>query len=99
MLLRHFLILRPCDFEAWEADPEEWELEVTGDVVSAESGFRVLSFHLTFSNFILIGQTAGEALFVELFYNYKDEMKKFLAGCIQSLQRITLALSLSNLLN
>jgi hypothetical protein len=51
MLLRHFLILRPCDFEAWEEDPEEWELEVTGDVVSAESGFRVIFFHLTFSNF------------------------------------------------
>jgi hypothetical protein len=41
LLLKHFLILRQCDLHAWEEDPEEWILEVTGDVVSAESGLRV----------------------------------------------------------
>ena len=46
LLLRHFLILRECDLESWEEDPEEWVLEVTGDVVSAESGFRVSSLLL-----------------------------------------------------
>ena len=43
LLLNHFLILRKSDLEAWEEDPEEWILEVTGDVVSAESGLRVLT--------------------------------------------------------
>lgn len=52
LLLRHFLILRQCDLEAWEEDPEEWVLEVTGDVVSAESGFRV--FNLNVRGVVLI---------------------------------------------
>lgn len=41
LLLEHFLILRQSDLEAWEEDPEEWILEVAGDVVSGESGLRV----------------------------------------------------------
>jgi hypothetical protein len=41
LLLKHFLILRQIDLHAWEEDPEEWILEVMGDVVSAESGLRV----------------------------------------------------------
>jgi hypothetical protein len=44
LLLNHFLILRKADLEAWEEDPEEWVLEVTGDVVSAENGLRVTNF-------------------------------------------------------
>jgi len=43
LLIKHFLILRHSDLEAWQEDPEEWILEVTGDVVSAESGLRVFS--------------------------------------------------------
>jgi hypothetical protein len=41
LLLEHFLILRQSELEAWEEDPEEWVLEVAGEVVSAESGLRV----------------------------------------------------------
>ena len=41
LLMKHFLILRRSDLEGWQEDPEEWILEVTGDVVSAESGLRV----------------------------------------------------------
>ena len=41
LLLKHFLILRRSDLAAWEEDPVGWILEVTGDVVSAESGLRV----------------------------------------------------------
>ena len=44
LLLNHFLILRKADLEAWEEDPEEWVLEATGDVVSAENGLRVHAF-------------------------------------------------------
>ena len=44
LLLKHFLILRQSDMEAWEGDPEEWILEAAGDVVSAESGLRVIDF-------------------------------------------------------
>jgi hypothetical protein len=44
LLLNHFLILRKADLEAWDEDPEEWILEATGDVVSAENGLRVYSF-------------------------------------------------------
>jgi hypothetical protein len=43
LLWGNFLILRHCDLEAWEEDPEGWILEVTGDVVSADSEFRVSS--------------------------------------------------------
>jgi len=42
LLLKHFLVLRRSDLQAWEEDPEEWILEVAGDVVSAESGLRVI---------------------------------------------------------
>ena len=42
LLLNHFLILQKPDLEAWETDPEEWNLEVTGDVVSTENGLRVI---------------------------------------------------------
>jgi len=42
LLLNHFLILRKPDLEAWEDDPEEWNLEITGDVVSTENGLRVI---------------------------------------------------------
>jgi hypothetical protein len=45
LLLNHFLILRQSDLEAWEENPEEWILEVAGDVVSAESGLRVINFN------------------------------------------------------
>jgi hypothetical protein len=41
LLLEHFLILRQSDLEAWVEDPEEWILETTGDIVTAESGLRV----------------------------------------------------------
>jgi hypothetical protein len=41
LLLDHFLTLRQSDLEAWQEDPEEWVLEVSGEVVSAESGLRV----------------------------------------------------------
>jgi len=44
LLLNHFLILRKSDLEAWEETPEEWILEVTGDVVTDQSGLRVFSF-------------------------------------------------------
>jgi hypothetical protein len=83
MLLEHYLILRQSDLEAWEEDPEEWILEITGDVVSAESGLRVLSFYLWLT------KTSGEALFMDLFSNYKEEMLKFTAGCVNSLQRMS----------
>jgi hypothetical protein len=43
LLIRHFLILRHSDLEAWQENPEEWILEVTGDIVGAESGLRVIS--------------------------------------------------------
>lgn len=42
LLLKHFLILQHSDLEAWVENPEEWILEVTGDVVAAESGLRVI---------------------------------------------------------
>ena len=42
LLLKHFLILRQSDLEAWEENAEEWILEATGDVVTAESGLRVI---------------------------------------------------------
>jgi hypothetical protein len=48
LLITHFLILRRSDLEAWQDDPEEWILEVTGDVVTTESGLRV--FHLYLDN-------------------------------------------------
>lgn len=48
LLLRHFLILRRNDLESWEDTPEEWILEITGDVVSVESGFRVI--HLKYES-------------------------------------------------
>lgn len=43
VLWSNFLILRHCDQEAWEEDPEAWFLEVSGEVVSADIGFRVFS--------------------------------------------------------
>ena len=47
LLLHHFLILRQSDLKAWEDDPEEWTLEVTGDVVSTSSGLRVITSKIT----------------------------------------------------
>jgi hypothetical protein len=41
LLLRHFLILQPSDLEAWDESPEEWVVEIAGDVVAADSGLRV----------------------------------------------------------
>ena len=41
LLWSGFLILRHCDLEAWEEDPEGWFLEVSGEIVSADNGFRV----------------------------------------------------------
>jgi hypothetical protein len=46
LLLNNFLNLRQSDLEAWEEDPEEWILEVTGDIVSAESGLRVIHLNV-----------------------------------------------------
>jgi len=72
LLLRHFLILRQTELEAWEQDPEEWVLETDGDIVSAEGGLR----------------TTAEALFMDLVSNYKPEMIKFIGNCVQNLQRM-----------
>ena len=77
LLLRHFLILRQSELDAWEEDPEEWVLESAGDLVSTEGGLR----------------TTAEALFMDLISNYKDDMFKFMGDCIQSLHRMSTHLS------
>jgi hypothetical protein len=46
LLLRHFLVLRQSDLNAWEEDPEEWTLQVTGDIVSTSNGLRVLALKI-----------------------------------------------------
>jgi hypothetical protein len=56
LLLNHFLILRKADLEAWEEDPEEWILEATGDVVSAENGLRVRSFEFNVNDRWLVNR-------------------------------------------
>ena len=41
LVLENFMILRESDLEAWNEDPEEWILGVTGEIVTGEAGLRV----------------------------------------------------------